>query len=62
MLAHIELPDRTKLNEALLEAGLAKIEDRWPHALLTRYAQLELAAKRRGAGIWSPSTHGDQSH
>ncbi|MHC4826727.1 MAG: thermonuclease family protein [Planctomycetota bacterium] len=53
LLAHVELPDGSSLNEALLAAGLARADDRWPHALLGRYAQLERAARREGVGIWS---------
>ena len=52
VLAHVELGRGDTLNEALLEAGLARAEDRWPHARLIRYAQLETAARRRGVGIW----------
>lgn len=53
VLAHVELPDGSFLNEALLAAGLAVADDRWPHAYLTRYAQLENTARRQGVGIWS---------
>ena len=53
VLAHIELPDGTSLNEALLSAGLAVADERWSHSLLGRYAQLERAAKRQSLGIWS---------
>ena len=53
LLAHVELADGSSLNEALLAAGLARADDRWPHALLGRYAQLERAARREGIGIWS---------
>ena len=57
VLAHVEIADDANagrsLNEALLEAGLAKADDRWPHARLTRYAQLENAARRQRIGIWS---------
>lgn len=53
VLAHVELPDRIKLNEALLEAGLAKVDERWPHSMLTRYSQLQFNAQRRGVGMWS---------
>lgn len=55
VLAHVELPDGTVLNEALLEAGLARADDRWPHIHLVRYAQVEHAARRRGIGLWSQS-------
>ena len=53
VLAHVELPDGTSLNEALLSAGLAVADERWSHSRLGRYAQLERAAKRAGLGIWS---------
>ncbi len=52
LLAHVELPDGTSLNETLLEAGLAAADDRWPHARLIRYAQIERSARRAGAGAW----------
>ncbi len=53
VLAHVELPDGTSLNEALLSAGLAVADERWSHSRLGRYAQLERAAKRQSLGIWS---------
>lgn len=53
LLAHVSLPDGSSLNEALLAAGLARADDRWPHAMLRRYAQLERAAQREGAGMWA---------
>jgi endonuclease YncB( thermonuclease family) len=53
VLAHVELLDGRSLNEALLEEGLARADDRWAHTRLTRYAQLELAARRAGAGVWT---------
>jgi micrococcal nuclease len=53
VLAHVQLPDGSSLNEALLAAGLAAADDRWPHAYLTRYAQLEHVARRKSQGIWS---------
>jgi len=55
VLAHVELSDGTSLNAALLEAGLARADDRVPHSTLMRYAQLELAARRGAVGIWSES-------
>ncbi len=58
VLAHVQLPDGTSLNEALLSAGLAVADERWPHSRLGRYAQLERAAKRKTLGIWS---HQDDS-
>ena len=53
VLAHVQLPDGSSLNEALLAAGLAVADDRWPHANLTRYAQLENTARWQSVGIWS---------
>lgn len=53
VLAHVELPDRQRLNEELLRKGLAKADDRWPHTLLVRYAQAEITARRGKAGLWS---------
>jgi endonuclease YncB( thermonuclease family) len=54
LLAHIDLSHGQTLNEALLEAGLASTDDRWPHQHLTRYARAERNAQRAGRGIWSP--------
>ncbi len=62
VLAHIELPDGTNLNEALLSAGLAVTDERWSHSLLGRYAQLERAAQRAGLGVWSAQDDGDTSN
>ncbi len=53
ILAHVELPTGSTLNEALLESGLARVDERWPHGMLTRYAQAEQVARRRGRGIWA---------
>ena len=52
ILARIELPDGRIVNEAVLEQGLARADDRFPHTYLTRYAQLENSARRRRAGMW----------
>jgi endonuclease YncB( thermonuclease family) len=56
VLAHITLDDGRSLNEQMLEAGLAKADDRWPHGKLVRYAQLDMAARKRGVGVWSKTT------
>ncbi len=53
LLAHIELEDGRSLNENLLDAGLAWIDDRWPHSRLSRYAQVERSARQRAVGLWS---------
>ena len=61
VLAHVELPDGSSLNEALLSAGLAVADERWSHSRLGRYAQLERAARRQGLGIWSQDKTGAAS-
>ena len=59
VMARVELPDGRIVNEILLEQGFARADDRFPHAYLTRYAQLENSAKRRHVGIWSDRHAGD---
>ncbi len=53
LIAHVELPDGSSLNEALLAAGLARADERWPHALLDRYAAAQRAARLERRGIWA---------
>ncbi len=53
LLAHVELPDGSSLNEALLAGGYAEVDDRWPHSSLGRYAQLQRTARRQSVGLWS---------
>ncbi len=53
VLAHVRLAGGTTLNERLLAEGLARAHERWPHARLTRYAEIERAARRQGVGIWA---------
>lgn len=53
ILAHVELPDGSTLNEQLLLEGLARADDRVPHTNLSRYAQAEWSAKRKAVGVWS---------
>ncbi len=53
LLAHVDLPDGSSLNEALLSGGYAEADDRWPHSLLGRYAQLQRTACRQSVGLWS---------
>jgi micrococcal nuclease len=61
VLAHVQLPDGSSLNEALLSAGLAVTDERWSHSRLGRYAQLERAARRQGLGMWSQDETGAAS-
>jgi endonuclease YncB( thermonuclease family) len=53
ILAHVHLSGEATLNEALLEAGLAVIDERRPHVMLTAYAQAQNKARRRGTGLWA---------
>ena len=53
LLAHIDTGDGELLGAALLEAGLARAETRWPHAWRDWYVRIELAAKRERIGMWS---------
>ena len=52
VLAHVRLPGGASLNERILAEGLARADERWPHAQLTRYAEIERSARRRGRGQW----------
>lgn len=53
VLAHVQPAEGPSLAEALLESGFAATDERWPHALLGHYAQLQNAARRAGVGVWS---------
>lgn len=53
VLAHVRLPTGETLNEALLEAGWARVDERWPHARLTQYAQAERRGRQDRRGIWA---------
>ncbi len=53
VLAHVELENGDLLAAALLEAGLARAEDRWPHRWDDWYSRIERDAKRDGAGMWA---------
>ena len=55
VLAHVRLVGGTSLNERILAEGLARTDERWPHARLTRYGQIQRAARRRGMGLWGTS-------
>jgi micrococcal nuclease len=53
LLAHVELEDGRNIAAALVEAGLARADDRWPHSMQMRFAQLQRAAQRKGLGLWA---------
>ena len=52
LLAYIELPDGSMLNERLLAAGLAEADDRFSHSLLERFTHLEKQARHDRLGLW----------
>lgn len=56
LLAFVELPDGTLLNESLLMAGLARADGRWSHRHLKRFEQLEEGAREAGVGLWTGSS------
>ncbi len=53
VFAHVRLPGGSCLNERVLAEGLARADERWPHGRLTRYAEVERAARQRKAGLWA---------
>lgn len=53
LLATIELPDGTLLNERLLLAGLARYEERYAHQWMERFSQAEQQARDRRVGLWA---------
>ncbi len=55
LLAFVELPDGTLLNEALVSAGLARADDRWSHRNIKRFKSLEYEAREAGLGLWGKS-------
>lgn len=52
LLAHLDLPDGRRVNVLLLEAGLARADDRWPHGDLARYDDAESKAQATNRGLW----------
>lgn len=53
LLAHVELENGDQFAIAILEAGLAHAEDRWPHRWSDWFASAELQAKREKVGMWA---------
>jgi len=53
LLAHVMLDDGHSLGGALLQAGLAERDERWPHMRLIEFAQFEQTARLRGIGCWA---------
>lgn len=57
LLAYVQLPDRSFLNEVLLSEGLAYADLRFKHSLYNKYKQLEASARSRQKGLWENVTH-----
>ena len=56
LLAYIQLPDGTFLNEVLLSEGYAYADLRFKHGLYNKYKQLESVARSRKIGLWAGVT------
>lgn len=53
LLAYVELPDGTTLNELLVVEGLARADGRWSHRDDQRYELLERQARNDRRGLWA---------
>ncbi len=56
LLAFIQLPDGTFLNEVLLSEGYAYADLRFKHGLYNKYKQLESVARGQKKGLWANVT------
>jgi micrococcal nuclease len=56
LLAYIQLPDGTFLNEVLLSEGYAYADLRFKHGLYNKYKQLESVARNQKKGLWANVT------
>jgi micrococcal nuclease len=56
LLAYIQLPDGTFLNEILLSEGYAYADLRFKHGLYNKYKQLESVARSQKKGLWANVT------
>jgi micrococcal nuclease len=56
LLAYIQLPDKTYLNEILLSEGYAYADLRFKHGLYNKYKQLETLARSQKKGLWANVT------
>ncbi len=59
LLAYLELPDGTMLNDTLLAEGYAYADLRFKHSYYHRYSQLESSARALGKGLWANATRDD---
>ena len=56
LLAYVQLPDKTFLNETLLSEGFAYADTRFRHSFYNQYKQLEAAARSAKKGLWQNVT------
>lgn len=56
LLAYVQLPDGTFLNEVLLSEGYAYADLRFKHSLYNKYKQLETLARKQNKGLWANVT------
>jgi micrococcal nuclease len=56
LLAYVQLPDKTYLNEVLLSEGYAYADLRFKHGLYNKYKQLESLARSQKKGLWANVT------
>jgi micrococcal nuclease len=59
LLAYVELPDGTLLNEWLVSHGYAYADLRFQHSYYQKYRQLEAAARRLNKGLWARARRED---
>ncbi len=59
LLAYLELPGGTILNDALVSEGYAYADLRFKHSYYHRYSQLESSARALGKGLWANATRDD---
>jgi micrococcal nuclease len=59
LLAYVELPEGTMLNDELIAQGYAYADLRFRHSCYHRYSQLEASARALGKGLWAGVTRDD---
>ena len=59
LLAYLELPGGTVLNEVLLAEGYAYADLRFQHSYFHKYGQLEASARALRKGLWAEVTRRD---
>jgi micrococcal nuclease len=56
LLAYVQLPDKSFLNEVLLSEGFAYADTRFQHSFYHKYQQLEATARSQKKGLWENVT------